>query len=86
MIILYLSNYFQVPRWPSATDQELLQAKLLIENAPVIDNDPILYSPLFRNVSVFKRWDYDVSSTNSIMQIARSCFCSFILHSILQKL
>ncbi|XP_023513553.1 probable glycosyltransferase At5g03795 [Cucurbita pepo subsp. pepo] len=49
------SNRPIVPRWPSATDQEVLQAKLLIENAPGIDNDPILYSPLFRNVSVFKR-------------------------------
>ncbi|CAK9309993.1 unnamed protein product [Citrullus colocynthis] len=49
------SNSPLVPRWSSAADQELLQAKLQIENAPVIDNDPNLYAPLFRNVSIFKR-------------------------------
>ncbi|KAA0064084.1 putative glycosyltransferase [Cucumis melo var. makuwa] len=44
-----------VPSWSSTADQELLQAKLQIENAPVIENDPNLYAPLFRNISLFKR-------------------------------
>ncbi|XP_028802097.1 probable glycosyltransferase At5g03795 isoform X2 [Neltuma alba] len=47
------------PRWSSAVDQELLQARSEIENAPIIKNDPSLYSPIYRNVSMFKR-SYDI--------------------------
>ncbi|XP_057423858.1 probable glycosyltransferase At3g07620 [Lotus japonicus] len=43
------------PRWFSAVDQELLQARLEIENAPIIRNDPNLYAPIYQNVSMFKR-------------------------------
>ncbi|KAL8255882.1 hypothetical protein R6Q59_030949 [Mikania micrantha] len=43
------------PRWSSAVDQELLDAKFQIENAHVNDNDPTLYPPLYINVSRFKR-------------------------------
>lgn len=42
------------PRWSSVVDQELLKAKLQIENAPIM-SDPSLYAPLYRNVSMFKR-------------------------------
>ncbi|KHN18173.1 Putative glycosyltransferase [Glycine soja] len=43
------------PRWSSAVDQELLQARLEIENAPIVNNVENLYAPLFRNISRFKR-------------------------------
>ncbi|KAK7260735.1 hypothetical protein RIF29_27019 [Crotalaria pallida] len=43
------------PRLSSAVVQELLQARIEIENAPIVNNDPNLYAPLFRNVSTFKR-------------------------------
>ncbi|KAI3823500.1 hypothetical protein L1987_04938 [Smallanthus sonchifolius] len=43
------------PRWSSAVDQELLDAKFQIENANVNENDPRLYPPLYVNVSRFKR-------------------------------
>ncbi|KAM7274757.1 hypothetical protein ACFE04_016623 [Oxalis oulophora] len=43
------------PRWPSPADQELIDAKSQIENAPIVENDPELYAPLYRNVSMFKR-------------------------------
>ncbi|XP_024983590.1 probable glycosyltransferase At5g03795 isoform X1 [Cynara cardunculus var. scolymus] len=43
------------PLWSSMVDQELLDAKLQIENAPANDNDHALYPPLYRNVSRFKR-------------------------------
>ncbi|XP_061350699.1 probable glycosyltransferase At5g25310 [Gastrolobium bilobum] len=43
------------PRWFSAVDQELLQARSEIENAPIVKNDPNLYAPLYQNVSMFKR-------------------------------
>ncbi|KAG8635919.1 hypothetical protein MANES_16G076100v8 [Manihot esculenta] len=43
------------PRWVSAVDQELLRAKSQIENAPIVKNDPILYAPLYWNISMFKR-------------------------------
>lgn len=43
------------PRWSSKRDQEILAAKLQIENASVAINNQELYSPLFRNVSMFIR-------------------------------
>ncbi|KAK1365354.1 Exostosin domain-containing protein [Heracleum sosnowskyi] len=43
------------PRWSSARDQEILAAKSQIENAPIVRNNAELFSPLFRNVSTFKR-------------------------------
>ncbi|KAK1425996.1 hypothetical protein QVD17_14663 [Tagetes erecta] len=43
------------PQWSLMVDQELLDAKLQIENAPVNINDRALYPPLYRNVSRFKR-------------------------------
>uniref|UniRef100_A0A7N0URQ5 Exostosin GT47 domain-containing protein n=1 Tax=Kalanchoe fedtschenkoi TaxID=63787 RepID=A0A7N0URQ5_KALFE len=42
------------PRWPSTVDEDILSAKLQIENAPFVD-DPTLYAPLYRNVSMFRR-------------------------------
>ncbi|XP_012077355.1 probable glycosyltransferase At3g07620 isoform X2 [Jatropha curcas] len=39
----------------SAVDQELLHAKSLIENAPIVENDAVLYTPLYWNFSKFKR-------------------------------
>ncbi|RHN48590.1 putative xylogalacturonan beta-1,3-xylosyltransferase [Medicago truncatula] len=36
-------------------DQELLQARSEIENAPVVTDVGNLYTPLFRNISMFKR-------------------------------
>ncbi|KAL8040557.1 hypothetical protein ABFX02_10G106400 [Erythranthe guttata] len=43
------------PRWSSERDQEILTAKLKIESPPILNNDPELYAPLFRNISMFKR-------------------------------
>lgn len=45
----------QRPRWSSERDQEILRAKLQIENAPVLKNGRDLYAPVFRNISMFKR-------------------------------
>lgn len=44
------------PRWSSVVDEELLNVKTLIENAPVSKIDAGLYGPVFRNVSMFKRY------------------------------
>ncbi|XP_058724626.1 probable glycosyltransferase At5g03795 [Vicia villosa] len=43
------------PSWFSNVDQELLQARSEIENAPIVKNDPELYGPIYHNVSMFKR-------------------------------
>ncbi|XP_027354580.1 probable glycosyltransferase At5g03795 [Abrus precatorius] len=43
------------PRWSSAVDQELLHARSEIENAPIVNDVENLYTPLFRNISTFKR-------------------------------
>ncbi|XP_060208330.1 probable glycosyltransferase At3g07620 [Lycium barbarum] len=43
------------PRWSSVVDQELLRAKALIENAPLLQSETGLYASLFRNLSMFKR-------------------------------
>ncbi|KAL3330386.1 hypothetical protein AABB24_034298 [Solanum stoloniferum] len=43
------------PRWSSDVDQELLHAKSVIENSPLAGNEPGLYAPLYRNLSMFMR-------------------------------
>lgn len=43
------------PRWSTARDKDILAAKALIKNAPVVKNEQELYAPLFRNISMFKR-------------------------------
>lgn len=45
----------QRPGWASPRDREIVAAKLQIENAISVRNERELYSPLFRNVSMFKR-------------------------------
>lgn len=50
-----VSSFSVKPRWSSGLDKELWNAKLQIENAPVEEDHPGLYAPLFRNVSMFKR-------------------------------
>ncbi|PON94643.1 Exostosin-like [Trema orientale] len=49
------SYYSVIPLWSSAVDHELQDVASQIENAPVVQNDPNLYAPLYRNVSTFKR-------------------------------
>ncbi|XP_058201190.1 probable glycosyltransferase At3g07620 [Rhododendron vialii] len=51
----HASSFSTKPQWPSAVDQDLQNARLQIANAPVVVNDPTLYAPLYRNVSMFKR-------------------------------
>ncbi|XP_059638180.1 probable glycosyltransferase At5g25310 [Cornus florida] len=43
------------PRWSSARDRQLLDARLQIVKAPIIRNAPGLHASLFRNLSMFKR-------------------------------
>jgi len=45
----------QAPLWSTAADEELIYAKKEITNTPLTSDDPDLYAPLFRNVSIFKR-------------------------------
>lgn len=45
-----------------APQEALLFAKKEIEGAPIITEDPELYAPLFRNVSVFKRYSLQITS------------------------
>nr|XP_027190894.1 probable glycosyltransferase At5g03795 isoform X2 [Cicer arietinum] len=56
LLLQYHASYRSMrPRWSSAVDQELLQARSEIENAPVVNEVENLHAPLFRNVSKFKR-------------------------------
>ncbi|KAG5562541.1 hypothetical protein RHGRI_005317 [Rhododendron griersonianum] len=48
------SSFSTKPQWPSAVDQDLQNTRLQIANAPIVVNDPTLYAPLYRNVSMFK--------------------------------
>ncbi|XP_039030300.1 probable glycosyltransferase At5g03795 isoform X2 [Hibiscus syriacus] len=50
-----ISYESKAPGWSSRADKVLLEARFQIENAPIIKNDPQLYAPLYRNVSMFKR-------------------------------
>ncbi|XP_020571986.1 probable glycosyltransferase At5g03795 [Phalaenopsis equestris] len=45
----------KVPFWALPPEEALLFAKREIENAPLVADDPDLYAPVFRNLSVFKR-------------------------------
>ncbi|XP_078429365.1 putative glycosyltransferase At3g07620 [Wolffia australiana] len=45
----------KIPRWSVSTDFEILRARREIDKAPIVDNDPELYAPAFRNISMFKR-------------------------------
>lgn len=49
------SYHAMKPRWSSAVDQELLNVKSLIENAPIIQKDDKFDVDLYRNFSTFKR-------------------------------
>ncbi|KAL5729083.1 hypothetical protein ACHQM5_002084 [Ranunculus cassubicifolius] len=51
----HTSSHSMIPKWPSKRDQEILSARSLIENAPIIKQDKQLYGSVFRNVSMFKR-------------------------------
>ncbi|KAM3688723.1 hypothetical protein ACJW31_10G172500 [Castanea mollissima] len=55
LLLNHASSQSITPPQSSAVDRELLHAKSLIENAPIIKNDPNLYAPLYRNISMFKR-------------------------------
>ncbi|KMT18036.1 hypothetical protein BVRB_2g032290 [Beta vulgaris subsp. vulgaris] len=54
---LLIQNYklppTMIPRWSSKADEELVLARQLIENAPLLNDG--LYAPLYRNASMFKR-------------------------------
>ncbi|KAI3696668.1 hypothetical protein L6452_29129 [Arctium lappa] len=49
------SSHSMKPRWSSRVDQQLLGAKLQIENAQFNEDDHNLYPSVFRNISVFRR-------------------------------
>ncbi|PRQ27518.1 putative xylogalacturonan beta-1,3-xylosyltransferase [Rosa chinensis] len=51
----WTSYHSMIPQWSSPADQEMQDAASQIENAPIIKNDPNLYAPLYRNLSMFKR-------------------------------
>ena len=46
----------QVPRWFSPVDEEILWARREILSAPIVEDDPELYPPIYRNVSTFRRF------------------------------
>ncbi|KAL1557346.1 putative glycosyltransferase [Salvia divinorum] len=47
------SSFSETPLWSSAADQELLDARLQIEQAPIISHHPALYAPIYRNLTTF---------------------------------
>ncbi|KAJ1409840.1 Exostosin-like [Sesbania bispinosa] len=51
----HASSQIAKPARSSAVDMEILHAKSEIANAPIIVNDSRLYSPLYRNISMFRR-------------------------------
>ncbi|CAH9106283.1 unnamed protein product [Cuscuta epithymum] len=51
-----LSSFHSVkPQWSSPRDHDMLHARALIEDAPLVHDAPGLYAPLYRNLSMFKR-------------------------------
>ncbi|KAL6524077.1 hypothetical protein OROMI_031172 [Orobanche minor] len=51
----HVSYKAKKPRWSSSVDQDLLNAKSLIENATIVKKDPQIDVNLYRNFSEFKR-------------------------------
>ncbi|CDP08147.1 unnamed protein product [Coffea canephora] len=58
MLLQSLTSYHSMrPLWSKGTDQELILARSLIEEAPSVQNEPKLnqFAPLYRNFSMFRR-------------------------------
>ncbi|KAK4363320.1 hypothetical protein RND71_018561 [Anisodus tanguticus] len=73
-------------------DEALAYAKREIENAPLVTDDQDLYSPLFRNVSTFKRYDtfllvIDEESYfgNQEIEVLMNCNLSYELMELILK-
>ncbi|CAA7408726.1 unnamed protein product [Spirodela intermedia] len=49
------SSCSKVPQWSCPIDQQILEARRKILNAPIVEDDPELYPPVYRNFSTFKR-------------------------------
>jgi len=47
---------FQKHIWLLPPNEALVLAKREIDHAPSVNEDPDLYAPIFRNISVFKRY------------------------------
>ncbi|XP_076950143.1 putative glycosyltransferase At5g03795 isoform X2 [Bidens hawaiensis] len=50
-----VSSHSMKPLWTSRADQELLNAKMQMENASFNEDDHTLYPSVFRNISLFRR-------------------------------
>lgn len=66
------------------TGEALLFAKKEIEHAPIITRDPDLYAPVFRNLSIFKRYIFIIRTsmqpfTSSAMFIVWRIFFPVVL-------
>ena len=48
--------YFQRYIWSLSPNEALAYAKKESKHAPMVVDDPDLFTPLFQNVSVFKRY------------------------------
>lgn len=55
-----LVHLLQRPRWSAPPDQEILDARRQIQNAPIAEDDRELHAPAFWNLSAFKRWAVSV--------------------------
>ncbi|CAA6671623.1 unnamed protein product [Spirodela intermedia] len=49
------SSCTKAPEWSSPIDQQILEARREILNAPIVEDDEELYPPIYRNFSTFKR-------------------------------
>lgn len=46
--------------------EALVYAKREIEHAPAVDDDPYLYAPVFRNISIFIRYNSQFTASSFI--------------------
>ncbi|XP_078429016.1 putative glycosyltransferase At3g07620 isoform X2 [Wolffia australiana] len=49
------SSCLKVPEWSAPVDQEILRARREILSALIVKADPVLYPPVYRNFSIFKK-------------------------------
>ena len=52
--------------WSLSPHEALVYAKMELQNTPAVANDPDLYAPIFKNVSMFKRYVMLLAITISI--------------------
>ena len=80
-VYIYLS---QKRIWLLPPNEALVLAKREIDHAPAVNEDPDLYAPIFRNISVFKRYldffYYAHLFSFLLLNCVMNCWCYLLIY------